>query len=386
MAIEFRCTQCQKLLRTQDDTAGKQAKCPHCGAMVQIPSAVGDSLGGPLPSAGNPFESGAGGIPGSSPGGTPFGVPGGTPFGGVPGDSVPGGLPPAGGYGAPPPGAAPPGGFNPYQSPVYGGPAPMQYAGVPGASDIVPTKIDFSDIIGRAWQIYQQRVWHCAGAMLVVFGISFAMYIFSYIAMFIGMLGGIIGLFLVMGIFSLAAMAFSIWLWLGVSAYFIRIARGVEPDFGELFAGGKHFVNGALLTLILLAVQMAIYFACVLPGIVLGVAGVDPEVAVVVGYLGVFAAMLPLIAIYLVFGQAQFLIADRGMGAMESLRTSTQITSGNRLTIFLLWIVLSIIYMLGSCALCIGVLFTGGFAFLAMAVAYLGMTGQTTGDQLRAYR
>src|SRR5690606_26481769 len=37
MPIEFRCSQCQKLLRTPDDTAGKQAKCPSCGAVVPIP-------------------------------------------------------------------------------------------------------------------------------------------------------------------------------------------------------------------------------------------------------------------------------------------------------------------------------------------------------------
>jgi uncharacterized membrane protein/DNA-directed RNA polymerase subunit RPC12/RpoP len=37
MPIEFRCTQCRKLLRTQDDTAGKQAKCPVCGTLVLIP-------------------------------------------------------------------------------------------------------------------------------------------------------------------------------------------------------------------------------------------------------------------------------------------------------------------------------------------------------------
>lgn len=38
MAIEFRCTECDKLLRTPDDTAGKQAKCPECGAIMQIPT------------------------------------------------------------------------------------------------------------------------------------------------------------------------------------------------------------------------------------------------------------------------------------------------------------------------------------------------------------
>lgn len=38
MSIEFRCSQCQRLLRTGDDTAGKQAQCPECGAITTIPS------------------------------------------------------------------------------------------------------------------------------------------------------------------------------------------------------------------------------------------------------------------------------------------------------------------------------------------------------------
>lgn len=37
MAIEFRCTECGKLLRVADETAGKQAKCPACGAIAPIP-------------------------------------------------------------------------------------------------------------------------------------------------------------------------------------------------------------------------------------------------------------------------------------------------------------------------------------------------------------
>lgn len=38
MAIEFRCTQCNKLLRTGDDTAGKRVKCPDCGTISEIPT------------------------------------------------------------------------------------------------------------------------------------------------------------------------------------------------------------------------------------------------------------------------------------------------------------------------------------------------------------
>ena len=39
MPIEFRCSQCGKLLRTGDDTAGRQAQCPECGALTGIPGA-----------------------------------------------------------------------------------------------------------------------------------------------------------------------------------------------------------------------------------------------------------------------------------------------------------------------------------------------------------
>ena len=39
MPIEFRCAKCSKLLRTPDGSAGKKGKCPHCGAMMDIPAA-----------------------------------------------------------------------------------------------------------------------------------------------------------------------------------------------------------------------------------------------------------------------------------------------------------------------------------------------------------
>ena len=38
MPIEFDCTQCGQRLRTPDDTAGKQARCPGCNSLVPIPS------------------------------------------------------------------------------------------------------------------------------------------------------------------------------------------------------------------------------------------------------------------------------------------------------------------------------------------------------------
>lgn len=39
MSIEFRCTNCQKLLRVGDDAAGRNVKCPACSTLLTIPAA-----------------------------------------------------------------------------------------------------------------------------------------------------------------------------------------------------------------------------------------------------------------------------------------------------------------------------------------------------------
>ena len=38
MSIEFRCTQCGRILRVGDDAAGRQAQCPECKAIATVPS------------------------------------------------------------------------------------------------------------------------------------------------------------------------------------------------------------------------------------------------------------------------------------------------------------------------------------------------------------
>jgi hypothetical protein len=47
MPIEFHCSQCDKLLRVPDESAGKKSKCPHCGAISDIPRTFAGSPGAP---------------------------------------------------------------------------------------------------------------------------------------------------------------------------------------------------------------------------------------------------------------------------------------------------------------------------------------------------
>jgi hypothetical protein len=56
MAIEFRCSQCNNLLRTEEGTAGRQAQCPQCGAITTVPATVaGAGSPPPIPPGDSPF-------------------------------------------------------------------------------------------------------------------------------------------------------------------------------------------------------------------------------------------------------------------------------------------------------------------------------------------
>ena len=64
MAIEFRCNECQRLLRVPDQSAGAQARCPQCSRVQQVPLAAMEATvyeAHPVPPAGensrppNPF-------------------------------------------------------------------------------------------------------------------------------------------------------------------------------------------------------------------------------------------------------------------------------------------------------------------------------------------
>jgi predicted RNA-binding Zn-ribbon protein involved in translation (DUF1610 family) len=54
--ITFNCSSCQQVLKVSADNAGKQAKCPRCGAAMIIPAASAGQ-GPPVAEAlDNPYE------------------------------------------------------------------------------------------------------------------------------------------------------------------------------------------------------------------------------------------------------------------------------------------------------------------------------------------
>lgn len=99
MPIEFRCIQCGRLLRTPDDTVGRQARCPECGSMTTVPTpVVAQSVTPP------PGQAGSAGVGATTVGVGPYGPGVGQRRGG-------------------------PAGENPFQSPIAYGEQPQPVAG-----------------------------------------------------------------------------------------------------------------------------------------------------------------------------------------------------------------------------------------------------------------
>jgi len=303
MPIEFRCTHCQKLLRTPDDTAGKQAKCPECGAILTIPP----------------------------PGSVPPAAAGGGAYGGGPG--------------VPPPFAERP------------GPAASPFGASPGfalAGTLQPTRIDMGDIFGRTWEIFKEHWANCLAAWIVLAVISFLVIMVGMVAVRLAMgavLGGL-GVFLV----YIGLGVFFAWLGVGNMIFCLKLARGQPATLADLFTGGPYLWTFILASLLFNVIVFAGMFLCVIPGVI-------------------FALM---------FSQHVFLIVDRKVGVLESLSMSNELTNGNKLTLFAIWLVAGIAGNLLTLLTCgLGALVLVPYMMLLAPVIYLAMSGQPTMDQMR---
>ena len=305
MSIEFPCTQCGKLLRVGDDAAGKQARCPSCSAVQEIPSST----------RAHP---------------NPFGA-------------------------APLPTSAPPVGENPYQAPTS---APWYPAHE--ASLTQSTPIDAGDILNRAWIIFKSDFWTMAlvGFVFWICQFGFNMVVGQVVNLSLFAAGGgppdeavIIGSQLVI---QTLGFLFGTWLEVGMAIYMLKTARGESASLGDLFSGARFFPAAVA--------ARFIYFIGIIFGMLLFI--------------------VPGAILALMFGQYIYLVVDRGQPTLESLGTSKNLTAGNKVQLFVVWLATVGIGMVGALVCCVGVWPAMAFIELLWAVAYLSMTGQPTADEI----
>jgi hypothetical protein len=335
MPIEFRCTGCQQQLRVPDESAGKNAKCPKCGAILVVPAAFGAPFPGLSPSAPAPagFPAPQPQFPASAPAKPPAG---GSPFGSSPGSGAspfgPGGF-----------GGAPP---NPYASPQAASYLPPA---APISGPIVNRPVSVEQVFNYAWQIWQLNLGMLVGVTLTVAVISNGIsYLFQGVEFALQQNDAQEASVAVSLLGSLVGVAVQTFLGAGQTMVILKLVRRQPVEFSELFAGGPIFLP-------LLGFN-------ILYGLAVG--------------LGLVLLIVPGIIFALMWWPAYYLVLERKTGVFESFSVAQIITKNNWGTTFVMALLGMGIILLGCLALCIGILFAAPLVAVMFTTAYLMMSGQ----------
>lgn len=319
MPIDFRCPQCGKLLRTPDDSAGKQARCPQCSAILKVP-VLGAANSAPLASPTDPSAE----------------------SGWDESDLA---------ERAPPPHAS----ADPNRDfPSYA-PATLHRASH-APTELTPTRLDPGDILKRTWTILKSQLGNVILALLVAWfaqfgiirGIDFSIEVVAAATNSVT----ITTLFYICG--SIVGWAASVWIQAGMIHFTLKIARGQETAIGDLFVGQRWIIP-------------------------LFIAGLLLSIAITVG---LFLLVIPGLIVALMFWPCQFLIVDRDLQPLESFSAAKTLTDGNKVSLFVLGVISFLIMLVAAIPLLLGWIVAVPYLTLMMAVTYLTMSGQRTAEQM----
>ncbi|MBM3791956.1 MAG: hypothetical protein FJW35_16615, partial [Acidobacteria bacterium] len=136
-----------------------------------------------------------------------------------------------------------------------------------------------------------------------------------------------------------------------IHAGFVRITLNVydggEPEVGSLFSEWRVWLRMFFGTILYALVVLAGLILLIIPGI----------------YWAVKYIYVP------------YFIVDKDLGILESFSASGELTQGAKLELFLLWILLGLINMLGALCCGVGLLVTIPTTLMALAFVYRGLQG-----------
>lgn len=137
----------------------------------------------------------------------------------------------------------------------------------------------------------------------------------------------------------------SVFLMLGLSKIGLNMVSGKPFSIGMLFSGGKWLLKSLPAYVIFMVMFLAGLILLIVPGII----------------------------VFLRFGMYQNAIVDRNMGILQSLGYSWELTKGNGLNLFVIFLFCILVFFAGCFAMIVGLLFAFPMMFLAWTVAYRWM-------------
>jgi len=218
----------------------------------------------------------------------------------------------------------------------------------------------FGAAYGHAWRIFKRQAPLCFAAVIVVAAVNWGLEI-------------VVRLIAPEGTPLYRSLALpkglvSAWIGVGQSYFFLKLVGGKGARLGDLFAGTRWYATFLGATILFLLAIVVGFVLLIFPGFILS----------------------------LMLSQYGFLIIDQNCGVMESLRSSREITAGNKSALFSIFFVTMLVpvvifYTLVGLALTpmqreVGVgligIFTMPWFWTLNAVCYMMMTGQPTADEL----
>lgn len=315
MTIEFSCSHCNKVLKTSDDKAGRKAKCPQCGEPVTVPMPDApadddgfDEFDAPVPEA-NSF------LAEQTVREEDSFLSGGQQVCPMCGESVPAGAVKC----------------------DYCGET-LQATGRTELKEWQPRKIEMGAVLSRAWEVFTSNLGRVIGLHVMAYLLSVVaavavMFLFFIVAVAVAAVlrqanPGILIALLIVGYFVVILFnsLFQLYFMLGVLSYILKLVRGEEPSFNELFSGWP-YLGRMLLCSIVFFIMYALGLVClIIPGIIIG----------------------------LMFGPYPYMLIDRNLPGIEALTESRHITKGNLGVLFLISLVLGGLMMVPYLSLVFG--------------------------------
>ncbi len=272
---------------------------------------------------------------------------------------------------------------NPYSAPEAEI-GPGQYAGY----GLSPTPFTVGDVLSRSWQIFKPQMWKCIGVVVFLIVLNFAgQMLLNLVPVLVPRdvdprVGSAVFFIMWIGV-----MLLQIWLGIGQALFMLRVARGQDSSFNDVFQGGRWILPVIGASLVFGLAIGGVIALCMIPALItMAALGGNQGAALVVFGVCALIAVVVLIVVTLRLSQFYYLIIDRGAGVMESLRLSVEVTRGNAGNLLVLGFMTWIINIAGALACLVGLFFTMPFTVLLFPVAYLALTGQPIADPLAQWK
>jgi uncharacterized membrane protein len=153
---------------------------------------------------------------------------------------------------------------------------------------------------------------------------------------------------LITTILSIASQVVSFIMQIGVLKISLKFCDGEKPDFSELFKNYRLFWRFLGASLLVGLIVVGGFILLIVPGIIWAIR----------------------------YSFVNYLIVDKNCGIMESLHKSREITEGKKGGLFVFFIILGLINILGLICLGVGLFATVPTSMLALAFVYRQLLGQ----------